>query len=132
MESLISEVGKCQDMPGKPRLNSDQAAAILREVPPEKAFYFYRAVDSPLNVSAKSLKEFSERIKTVEPTSLVFHSERQDFENWTSMLGDNELSARLKEVRMSRPQGESLRSRLYSTTKNRVDQLARLGVSVRR
>lgn len=119
-------------MPGKPRVSSEQAAAILREVPLEKAFYFYRGVDSPLNVSAKSLREFSEQIKTVEPASLVFHSERKDFENWTSMLGDSVLSARLGEIRTSRPQGESLRTRLYSTTKNRVDQLARAGASTSR
>jgi hypothetical protein len=114
-------------MPSTSRVNSEQASTILREVPPEKAFYFYRAVDNPLSVSARSLKEFLERITTVEPTSLDFHSERRDFEGWISMLGDHDLAKRLAEVRGAGVRGEPLRTRLYNATKNRVEQLSRLG-----
>jgi len=113
-------------MPGTSRLSSERASSILREVPPEKAFYFYRAVGSPLNVSAKSLKEFVERIATVDPASLAFHSERKDFEGWVSMLGDGELSKRLAGVRTARLRDEPLRMRLYDTTKSRLEQLSQL------
>jgi hypothetical protein len=107
-------------------MTSEQASAILRELPSDKAFYFYREVNSPLNVSAGSLGEFLARITTVEPTSLAFHCGRGDFENWVSMLGDDELVKKLAGVRGSRLKDESLRTRLYATTKSRVDQLARL------
>jgi hypothetical protein len=96
-------------------------------VPPEKAFYFYRALDSPLNVSARSLKEFLERITTVDPSSLAFHSGRRDFENWVFMLGDHDLAKKLAGVRGSGLRGEPLRARLYNTTKNRLEQLSRFG-----
>ena len=119
-------------MPSTTSITSEQAAAILREVPAERSFHFYRGIDAPLNVSARSLNEFLERVKTVEPASLAFHSERQDFERWVAMLGDNELSKRLKAVRASRLHGEALRTRLYSATKSRVDQLARLSMKKHR
>jgi len=113
-------------MPSASRVSSEQASTILREVPPEKAFYFYSAVGSPLNVSAGSLGEFLQRISIVEPVSLAFHSDRKDFESWVSMLGDDELSKKLARVRGARLQYEPLRNRLYSTTKARLDQLTQL------
>lgn len=114
------------------KLNSEKAASILNEVPQERAFYFYSGIDRPLAVTAKSLTEFCERIKTVEPASLDFHTGRRDFERWVSMLGDNVLSKRLGEVRNSRAQGEPLRSKLYSTTRSRVDQLQRVSMKIPR
>ena len=113
-------------MPGASRVSTERASTILREVPPEKAFYFYREVGRPLNVSASSLKEFLQRISIVEPVSLAFHSDRKDFEGWVSMLGDDELSKKLAGVRGARLQDEPLRMRLYSTTKTRLDQLTQL------
>jgi len=113
-------------MPPASRVSSERASTILREVPPEKAFYFYRAIDSPLNVSASSLKEFLQRISTVEPVSLAFHSDRKDFESWVSMLGDDDLSKKLGGVRGARLRDESLRTKLLSTTKTRLDQLTQL------
>jgi uncharacterized protein DUF5752 len=114
-------------MPNATGMNSERASNILREVPPEKAFYFFRGIDNPLNVSARSLKEFLERITTVEPASLAFHSERRDFESWVSMLGDDDLAKKLGGVRGSQLRDEPLRTRLYNTTKNRMEQLSRRG-----
>ena len=124
--SVNYSLARFQAMPAAPRVSSERASSILREVPPEKAFYFYRAVGSPLNVSASSLKEFLQRISIVEPVSLAFHSDRKDFESWVSMLGDDELSKRLAGVRGIRLQDEPLRKRLCNTTKTRLDQLSQL------
>jgi len=126
---LTSQEAMFLAMTNGSRMSSARASAILREVPPEKAFHFYRAIDNPLHVSARSLTEFLERISTVEPASLAFHSNRKDFENWTSMLGDDDLAKKLAGVRGARLRDEPLRTRLYSTTKDRVDQLSRLGMS---
>lgn len=119
-------------MPSKPRVATEKAADILREVPPQEAFYFYRALDSPLNVTARSLGEFAERVKTVDAASLQFHIERQDFERWTAMLGDSDLTARIATIRTSKVQGDQLRPRLYSTVKSRVDQLNRASMKIPR
>jgi len=115
-------------MPAKSTISSQKVAAILRQVPPDHAFHFYRAVGVPLNNSAKSLDEFVDLIKRVEVASLAFHLERQDFEKWVSMLGDEELSRRLANVRTAGLEGEDLRSRLYSTAKSRLDQLQQLNL----
>ena len=119
-------LARFQAMPGASSVSSERASTILREVSSEKAFYFYRAVGSPLNVSASSLKEFLQRISTVEPVSLVFHSDRKDFESWVSMLGDVELSTKLAGIRGARLRDEPLRTRLYGTTKTRLNQLTQL------
>jgi Family of unknown function (DUF5752) len=110
----------------------ERAASILREVPPEKSFNFYKGIDAPLNVSARSLKEFAEHIRIVGTDSLAFHTGRQDFERWVSMLGDSELARKLGAVRAARLQGEELRTRLYTTTKGRLETLDRLGMRIPR
>jgi len=114
-------------MSSKVNLTTGKAAGFLREVPWEKAFYFYSTVGNPLNVSARSLKEFEERLGTVDAASLSFHSDRRDFENWVTMLGDTDLVKKLGSVRTSKLQGEALRARLQSTVKGRVNQLTRFG-----
>jgi len=113
-------------MPPASRVSSERASTILREVSPGEAFHFYRAVGNPLNISANSLREFLQRVSTVEPVSLAFHSDRKDFESWVSMLGDDELSKKLAGVRGAGLRDEALRTRLYSTTKTRLNQLTQL------
>ena len=125
---LITPGAQFKIMPNASKVSPERASAILREVPPEKAFYFYRGIDNPLNVSARGLKEFLERIGTLEPGSLVFHSDRSDFESWISMLGDDELSKKLAGIRAARLRGEPLRIRLVNTTRNRLEQLSRIGM----
>ena len=98
----------------------------------DKAFYFYTGIDKPLSVSARSLSEFSERLKTVDPSSIAFHTGREDFERWVLMLGDDLLAKRLGDVRKSSAQGEVLRTKLYNSTKNRVDQLRRASMKIPR
>ena len=119
-------------MSSTPKLSSERAASILNEVPADRAFYFYLGTDRPLPVSARSLGEFSEKLKTVEPASLAFHTERQDFENWVKMLGDDVLAKKLSDVRKSKAQGDVLRGKLYNSTKARVDQLRQVSMKIPR
>jgi alpha-amylase len=119
-------------MSSKQGIDSTQAATILREVPPEQAFKFYSAVDAPLGMSARSLGEFVERVKAVEPASLAFHVQRQDFEKWVSMLGDADLAKKIGKMRSARLEGEALRAKLYNVAKGRVDQLNRLALKIPR
>lgn len=119
-------------MPAKTRIASEKAAKILRVLSPPEAFYFYRAWDAPLNVTARSLPEFAERVKTVDAASLAFHTSRQDFERWTAFLGDSELTAKIARIRTAGLQGDQLRPRLYSTVKSRLDQLNRASIKIPR
>ena len=59
---------------------------ILRTVPDERAFYFYKGIDSPAGIKASNLEEFLQTLKKVDATSVEFHTGRHDFENWIRML----------------------------------------------
>lgn len=112
-------------MPRTPTVSAARAGEILREVEPSRAFYFYRGIDSPVGDSAKSLREFLGRVRTVEAQSLEFHSERGDFERWVEMLGDQDLAKKLSAFRTSGAKGEQLRSKLTAASQSRVDSLTR-------
>src|SRR5690242_15240826 len=63
--------------------NRSQAAWILRPVPPDEGFRFYRAENVPAGVSAAhDLRDFLEKLRTVEVVSIEFHFYRGDFERW--------------------------------------------------
>src|ERR1700730_10415632 len=54
------------------------AADILREVSPDKGFFFYIDEHVPAGVSAYSLGQFLEKLKSVELMSIQFHLPRCD------------------------------------------------------
>lgn len=119
-------------MPKSRTVSAEKAGEILREVDPSKAFYFYRGMDSPLNQSARSLKEFAGHVRTVEAQSLDFHSGRGDFERWAAMLGDKDFARKLTGFRTSGSRGEQLRSKLSAASQSRVDQLTRVSMKIPR
>jgi len=101
------------------------AERILAPVSHERAFYFYAEVGRPLDAAANSLKEFGEKLKTVEAKSLQFHLERGDFEKWAYMLGDSELAKSLSKLKKPALAGEKLRTELVRVVQTRVKQLQR-------
>ena len=101
------------------------AEKILASVNPERAFYFYAGMGEPIGTAANSLKEFVEKVKTVQVRSLEFHLGRGDFENWVYMLGDSELVKSLVRLRGSGLSGERLRAELFRVVQTRVRQLQR-------
>ena len=101
------------------------AERILAPVSHERAFYFYAEVGRPLDAVAHSLKEFGERLKSVDAKSLQFHLERGDFEKWVYMLGDAELAKALVKVKKSALAGEKLRTELVRVIQTRLRQLQR-------
>jgi hypothetical protein len=90
----------------------EEAARILAVHPDSQAFYFYDSVGSPTKGSAHSLEEFIDSIKTVDSTSIEFHCQRGDFENWIKMLGDEILSKQIANIQKSELKGNHLRKRL--------------------
>jgi hypothetical protein len=101
------------------------AQRILSPVNPERAFYFYADVGMPIDAVAHSLKEFGEKVKTVDVKSLEFHLGRGDFEKWLYMLGDAELVKAMVRLRGSGLSGEKLRAELVRIVQTRVRQLQR-------
>lgn len=101
------------------------AQRILSPVNPERAFYFYADVGMPIDAVAHSLKEFGEKVKTVDVKSLEFHLMRGDFEKWLYMLGDAELVKAMVRLRGSGLSGEKLRAELVRIVQTRVRQLQR-------
>src|SRR6266540_1414667 len=99
------------------------ASNILRSVPPQNAFYFYRAMDAPTGAAARSLPDLLGIVNTIDITSLQFHLGRGDFENWVKMLGDNMLAKQLAGLKEKKLRGEQLRSELVGTLKSRLDTL---------
>jgi hypothetical protein len=97
-------------------------ARILRTVPDENAFYFYKQAGYYLDVRARSLGEFLEKLNSVDLISLQFHIERGDFENWLlTTLGDATLARQVYSCRTK--QDGALRSSLISFVGTRLARL---------
>lgn len=109
-------------MPSTKILQS-MAANILRSVPPQNAFFFYRAVGAPTGAAARNLTDFLGIVSTIDITSLQFHLGRGDFENWIKMLGDNTLAKQIAGLQSKKLRGEELRTQLSVAVKSRLDLL---------
>lgn len=96
---------------------------ILRSVPPQNAFFFYRAIGAPTGAAARNLPDFLGILNSIDLTSLQFHLGRGDFENWVKMLGDNTLAKRIADLKGRKLRGEDLRLQLVNTVKARLDSL---------
>lgn len=99
------------------------ASNILRSVPPQNAFFFYRAIGAPTGAAARNLPDFLGILNTIDLTSLQFHLGRGDFENWLKMLGDETLAKRIAALKERKLRGEDLRVQLVDTVKIRLDSL---------
>jgi uncharacterized protein DUF5752 len=108
-------------MPSK--ILKNVASNILRNVPPQNAFYFYRAIGAPTGAAARNLPDFLGIVNTIDLTSLQFHLGRGDFENWLKMLGDDTLAKQIATLKERKLRGEDLRVQLVDTVQARLDSL---------
>jgi Family of unknown function (DUF5752) len=99
------------------------ASNLLRSVPPQNAFYFYRAIGAPTGAAARNLPDFLGILNTIDLTSLQFHLGRGDFENWLKMLGDDTLAKQIATLKERKLRGEDLRVQLVDTVQARLDSL---------
>ncbi|MGD0803494.1 MAG: DUF5752 family protein [Candidatus Bathyarchaeia archaeon] len=104
----------------------EESAQILKEQPPERAFYFNNDVGAPTGISAKSLAGFVDSIKTIDTASLEFHMSRGDFEKWVAMLGDETLSQQIVNLRRDAFHGDKMRKRLLQISRLRLGYLKKL------
>jgi len=105
-------------------LKDEAPVKQLREVPREKAFYFFTSIGNYTGESATSLKEFADKIKLVNVKSLEFHLNRSDFEKWTAdVLEDKDLAAKMVRLQMIGLTGDLLRSHLQSMVSDHYNGL---------
>jgi uncharacterized protein DUF5752 len=107
------------------KLPREEPTNILRSVPPENAFYFYKSIGTPTGTAARSLTEFLGVLRTAENASLQFHLGRGDFEKWVRMLGDDTLAKQIAGLREKRLREEQLREQLVDSVRTRINQLQR-------
>jgi len=97
------------------------AANVLRTVPPQNAFFFYRAIGAPTGAAARNLPDFLGIVSTIDLASLQFHVTKGDFENWIKMLGDNSLAKQIGDLKGRKLRGEELRVQLIDAVKSRLE-----------
>ena len=104
----------------------EEAANVLRTVTPDKGFNFYRDYGQPLHVTSRSLDELAASLKTIEPSSVRFHVEEEEFENWFAMLGDESLARQVAKLRGKNTSPDKLREKVGSMVSKRVEQLHKI------
>ncbi len=111
-------------MKGETKVKMNQKAKPLKNVPREKAFYFFTSIGNYTGESATSLKEFMEKINEVNVKSLEFHLYRGDFEKWINeVLEDTVLAEEIGKLKEANLTGESLRNQLYMTVARELKRL---------
>ncbi len=120
----ITQKGK--EALGIPETSEECAKQILTKTSQEKAFHFYTAMHKPLNVYACGLKDFSEKIGTVDAASLEFHLQRGDFEKWFATIGDIELAKKMALLKATGIKGDQIRTKLKEIVDNRCMTLSTL------
>ena len=104
-----------------PRFNAD-SVKIMRTVQDPEAFYFYEAIGKPTGEVARNLADFLEKVKSVRSESLLFHLQRNDFQNWVGKtIGDSKLARKLGEI--SSTDHEEARAHVCKTLENRLKEL---------
>lgn len=84
---------------------------VQSPVPEGLAFMFYIDIGQPMGISARSLKEFYEVVKTIDVASVEFHLFRGDFTKWAeSSLMDALVAGDMEDAVKSGLKGEALRS----------------------
>jgi predicted lactoylglutathione lyase len=99
-----------------------ETVTILRTVGDNEAFNFYEALGKPTGETARNLTDFLEKVKSVKLESLVFHLQRNDFQNWIEKtLGDSKLAGKLKMISSSNR--DDVRMNIHRTVENRIKEL---------
>jgi Family of unknown function (DUF5752) len=75
------------------------------------------------------LSEFADVVKSIDPSSVMFHVEHGDFESWFKMLGDKSLANQVAALRGKNISADELRAKVSSIVGTRVDRLRKIAGS---
>jgi hypothetical protein len=118
-DGFITKTGKGYAISDRGKL----ALIVFSVLPEDIVFHFYFGIDWPAGVSARSVREFYEIVKTVAAESLEFHMERGDFENWMNTAVEDDVFAReLAALRQEELKGEVLRKQILLALQNRFGE----------
>ena len=123
---IISENGK--KVLGLPEVSKENAMLILAPQSFENAFHFYSDIGKPLDVNAKDLSDFCDKVQAVGVDSVNFHFRRGDFEAWFKHLGDAELAKKMELLKKENASGEVPR-RIHEIVEGRCKSLEKLAMS---
>jgi len=101
----------------------ERVETILREVPAERAFYFYTDYGKYTGTYARSLEEFAETLEKINVESIRFHLRRGDFQVWIRDLGDPELAEALDSIDEPNLNDRELREEVARRVRERVEDL---------
>ncbi len=71
----------------------------LNDVPFEKGFHFCTDGGRYTGITALSLADLTEKLKTIDEKAIAFHLDRDDFQKWiTDVFCDEELAWRIDRI----------------------------------
>ncbi len=105
-------------------VTSENAKTLLADIPQDRAFNFYAGLGKPLNLQARGLQDFCNKLPEVNAESIDFHMSRGDFASWFAAIGDVELAKKTTALKEKKMGGDELRSRLVTVVRNRCMELS--------
>ena len=99
---------------------------ILSNVPYERGFHFFTAMDCYTGESATGLNSFVQKLQVIEAGSIGFHFSRKDFQNWIKdVIKDEELAEVIDRIKEDQS-NEDLRKEIVKTIQTRLTELRKL------
>jgi hypothetical protein len=106
--------------------DGSSAVRILRNVPYENGFHFFNSPKHYTGITVISLREFVDKLKTVDTACVSFHFQRHDFQKWIAgTIGDSDLAMQINQINIDLSQ-EKLRNEILETVQNRIAALQKL------
>jgi hypothetical protein len=97
----------------------------LRDVPFECGFHFCTDGGYYTGISAFSLCDFIEKLKTIDEQSINFHVKRGDFQKWVKdIFGDDRLAGEMDHISVLEG---NLRQQLIDTVNSHINYLVSVG-----
>ncbi len=104
-------------------------AKVLRTVGDREAFYFYEAIGKPTGETARSLPEFLNKIENMKSGSILFHTQRKDFQSWIeNTIGDAKLAKKIGTISTSNV--DHARTKIRTNVENRIRELRDSSVTI--
>ncbi len=104
-------------------------ARVLRTVGDREAFYFYEAFGKPTGEAARSLPEFLNKIENAKSGSILFHTQRKDFQSWIeNTIGDAKLAKKIGTISSSNV--NHARTKIRTNIENRIRELRDSSVTI--
>jgi len=104
-------------------ISESKIRKILSTVPHDRVFNFFTGIDQNTGEIANSLETFDQKLEIINGDSVMFHFQRNDFQNWIkTSIGDGVLAERINHISRQLPI-EDLRKELVKTVQTRISQL---------